>query len=96
MRDSFFVRFHIWQLAAVSHSVTFISTIHVVIVILYNGQLQVIYAVIKKATFYWWIMNMFQNVHIKLVLPNLYWHVTTCCDPNVTSFQFQYPDTKFA
>ena len=46
-RNDFFDHFHIWQLAAVSPSVTFISTTHVVILILYNGWLQGIYAVIN-------------------------------------------------
>lgn len=46
-RNDFFVHFHIWQMAGFSHSVTFISTTHVVILILYSGWLQGIYAVIN-------------------------------------------------
>ena len=37
-------------------------------------------------------MKMCQHVYIKLVLPN---HVTTC-DPNVTLFHFQCPDSEVA
>jgi hypothetical protein len=39
--------FHIWQLAAVSYSVTFNSTTCVVILNLYNGWLQGVYAFIN-------------------------------------------------
>jgi len=47
LMKNFFVCLHIWQLAAVSYTVTFISTIHVVILMLYNGWLQGVYAVIN-------------------------------------------------
>ena len=49
-----------------------------------------------KVTFCWLIMAMFQHVYIKLFLPNHYWRVTTCRDPNVTPFHFQCPDREVA
>ena len=49
-----------------------------------------------KVIFCWWITKMCHHVYIKLVLPNQYWHVTTCHDPNVTPFHFHCPDSEVA
>ena len=73
---------------AVCHSVTSVNVTHMSIVILHSVRLQGVSTLITKVTFFWWIMNICQHVHVAFVF-KYYCHGTTCPVPCVFLFQIQ-------
>jgi len=88
-QNSFFIHFHVrWLIVAVHHSVTFVNVTHMLIKIFHIGRLQSVSTLITEVKFCW-RMHICQYLHITLVLPHYYCHVTICPVPDVTLFHFQ-------
>jgi len=72
----------------VRHSFTSVNVTHMSIVNMRNVRIQGFSTLITKVTFFWWIMNIFQHVHVAFVL-NYCCHGTTFPVPYVFLFQIQ-------
>ena len=76
-------------LVAIGHPIHLVNSPHVTVIIHHNCRLYCIPVFITIIAFSGWIVNVYQEAHVSVVLPHHSCHVTPCPYSNVTTFQSQ-------